>query len=271
MLPTTYLFVPGDRPDRFQKAQASGADMVVLDLEDAVSVDCKEAARLHVAEALARSDLRACVRINGSESEWFEEDCRLLSLPGVAAVMLPKAEGIEPLAAVRAACRTALKDAKPLIPLVETARGLAAAAQLAGCANVLRLAFGSVDFQLDLGIEGDDLELLFARSQLVQVSRLAGVEAPVDGVTLTVNDVEQVRKEACRARRMGFGAKLCIHPAQVAVIKEAFTPDAQSIAWARGVLDAVAATASGALTFEGKLIDKPVIDRARVILARPGA
>lgn len=264
MLPIAYLFVPGDRPERFAKARASGADMVVVDLEDAVAPGHKNGARSQVADALARRDFCACLRINGIDTDWFQEDLRLLSLPGVAAVMLPKAEHLEALAAVRAAAA----DKMPLIPIVETARGLAAAASLAGCQGVLRLAFGSVDFQQDLGIEGDDQELLFARSQLVFASRLADVGTPVDGVTLAVGDAAQTREDALRARRLGFGAKLCIHPAQVAPVKEAFAPDARTIAWARGVLAAASSTASGALTYEGKLIDKPVIDRARAIVNR---
>ncbi|MES2975488.1 MAG: CoA ester lyase [Pseudomonadota bacterium] len=266
MLPATYLFVPGDRPERFRKALASGADMVVLDLEDAVAPDSKASAREHVARALAADGIRACVRINGSESRWFAEDCRLLTLPGVSAVMLPKAEDTHSLAQVR----SALDDATALIPVVETARGLAAATTLAACASVQRLAFGSVDFQLDLGIEGDDAELLFARSHLVLASRLAGIDAPVDGVTLDATDAAQASRDALRARRLGFGGKLCIHPAQVGPVKAAFMPDARSLAWASGVVDAARNHDSGAFTYEGRLVDKPVIDRARAILGRQG-
>jgi citrate lyase subunit beta/citryl-CoA lyase len=265
LLPSTYLFVPGDRPERFGKAAASGADLVVLDLEDAVAPEAKERARASVQAALA-GGLRACVRINGVDTAWFEGDCRLLALPGVAAVMLPKAETAEPLQALRAACSPEVA----LVPLIETARGLAAAREIAGCAGVQRLAFGSVDFQQDLGIEGDDTELLFARSQLVLASRLAGVDAPVDGVTLAIQDPQQVRSDALRARRLGFAAKLCIHPAQVAPVRDAFAPDEQAVAWARGVVAAVAANPSGAITYEGRMVDKPVIDRARAILARAG-
>ncbi|HSV83473.1 MAG TPA: CoA ester lyase [Ramlibacter sp.] len=263
-LPISYLFVPGDRPDRFAKAAASGADVVVLDLEDAVSPANKSAARAAVAQALAGTGLRACVRINGTDTEWFADDCAVLRSPGVAAVMLPKAETREGIAAVRAAAG----EGVPILPIIETARGLAHAAELAACPGVMRLAFGSADFQVDLGIEADGLELLFARSQIVLASRLGGVAAPLDGVTLEVKDAEQVRHDALRARRMGFGGKLCIHPAQVAAVKDAFAPDARMVDWARGVLSAASSTAAGALTYEGKMIDKPVLDRARAILAR---
>lgn len=264
MLPTTYLFVPADRPERFAKARSSGSDLIVIDLEDAVAPDAKCLARSHAAEALALPEHRACLRINGAESPWFTEDCELLALPGVAAVMVPKAESADDL------CRLAarLGAGVPLIPVVETARGLAAASRLAACARVQRLAFGSVDFQLDLGIEGEDIELLFARSQIVMASRLGGIAPPIDGVTLSARDTAQAGADALRARRLGFGAKLCIHPSHVAPVKEAFMPDAAQLAWARGVLDAVAAQPAGAITYEGKLIDKPVIGRAQAILAR---
>lgn len=263
MLPRTYLFVPGDRPERFSKARASGADVVVVDLEDAVRVESKSLARDHVADALARGELRACVRINGSDSEWFEEDCRLLSLPGVSGCMLPKAEDVE----IVQVASSRLRPGTPMIPIVETARGLAAATALAGAANVLRLAFGSIDFQLDLGIEGDESELLYARSQIVLSSRLANVGAPVDGVTLDVKNIEQLRKDVLRARRLGFGGKLCIHPSQVLPTHEALTPDAETIAWARAVVAAASSTSAGALVLDGRMIDKPVIARARALLS----
>ena len=262
-LPSTYLFVPGDRPERFEKAASSGADLVILDLEDAVTPEAKHQARTSVQAALV-AGLKACVRINGIDTPWFDDDCKILASSGLAAVMLPKAEEPEAISALRAACT----ESVALIPLIETARGLAAARQIADCPRVQRLAFGSVDFQQDLGIEGDDTELLLARSELVLASRLAGIHAPVDGVTLTVKDSEQVRADAIRARRLGFTGKLCIHPAQIAPVREAFAPDERLVSWARGVLASAAAHPMGAFSFEGRLVDKPVIDRAKAILAR---
>jgi citrate lyase subunit beta/citryl-CoA lyase len=265
MIPITYLFVPGDRPERFQKAVASGADMVVIDLEDAVLPERKGDARGRVRDALADGSIRACVRINGTDTTWFDDDARLLSLAGVAAVMLPKAEDPARVAQLgNGLARTGV----PLVPIIETARGLAASEAIAACTGVQRLAFGSVDFQVDLGIEGDGEELWFARSRLVLASRLAGIAAPIDGVTLAVSDAGQATRDAVRARRMGFSAKLCIHPAQVAPVREGFMPTAHEIAWARGVIDIAGGQPLGALTYEGKLIDKPVVDRAKAILAR---
>ncbi len=264
---TTCLFVPGDRPERFAKAFGAGAGCVVLDLEDAVSPARKSAAREAVAATLSNAGVQACVRLNGIDTPEFEEDLRLLALPGAVAAMLPKAEGADALAAVRAACRPGTM----LLPIIETARGLAAATTLAACEGVRHLAFGSVDFQVDLGIEGDGVELLFARSQLVFSSRLAAIAAPIDGVTLAVKDLEVLRRDAWSARRLGFAGKLCIHPDQVAPVREVFMPGAQELAWARGVLAAAEATGGNATTYEGKLVDKPVIDKARSILLRANA
>ena len=135
MLPITYLFVPADRPERFAKARSSGADLIVIDLEDAVAPDAKRLARSHAAEALGSAEHGACLRVNGVNSAWFAEDCELLALPGVATVMVPKAESADDL------CRLAarLGAGVSLIPVIETARGLAAAPRLAACAQVQRL------------------------------------------------------------------------------------------------------------------------------------
>lgn len=264
MLPRSYLFVPGDRPERFEKAQASGADMVVFDLEDAVSSKNKSLARLQVMQYLTRVEGRVCVRINGFESSEFEADCDFLSMPAVSAIMLPKAEDKEVLELLTARAHKGLV----IIPLVETARGLEAIRELASASSVQRVAFGSVDFQLDLGIEGDGIELLFARSQLVLASRLAGIAAPIDGVTLAATDAHQVSSDSALSRKLGFGAKLCIHPLQVDPVNAAFTMDEQDVRWAKGVLSIASASRAGALVFQGKLVDKPVLDRAHSILLR---
>lgn len=265
MTPHSYLFVPGDRPDRFAKALATGAGSVVIDLEDAVSVDHKARARESAAQALQSGETFS-LRINGRDTPWFDEDCRLLRLPGLSAVVLPKAESAEALEALRACSG----KGTPLIPLIETARGLAAARALAACPQVQRLAFGSVDFQLDTDIEGDGDELLLARCELVLASRLAQVASPIDGVTLAVTDTARTHEDALRARKLGFGAKLCIHPAQVAPVEQAFATDEASRRWARAVLEAIDTTPAGAITVDGRLVDKPVMDRARRILARGG-
>ena len=254
----SYLFVPGNRPERFDKACAAGADAVIIDLEDAVPPAEKEAARSALAAWLspARSVL---VRINSADTGWFRDDLALCALPGVAGVVLPKAaEAGELLALHRAGVRE-------IYPLIETAHGFANARVLAEAPGVRRLMFGSIDFKLDLGIEGDDDALLYFRSQLVLASRLANAQPPVDGVSTAIEDAAELERATLRARRLGFGGKLCIHPKQVAPVHRCFRPSEEEIAWAKKVLDASAASGGAAVAVDGKMVDRPVILRARQI------
>jgi citrate lyase subunit beta/citryl-CoA lyase len=261
-LPRSYLFVPGNRPERFEKACAAGADAVIVDLEDAVPPADKDSARAALAAWLSPAK-PVVVRINGATTPWFANDVALCRTAGVAAVVVPKAERAEELARLAAD----LPDSVALLPLIETAAGLWNAVELARAARVQRLAFGSIDFQLDLGLHGDDAELLPYRAQLVLASRVAGIAAPVDGVTVDVDDVGQVRADALRARRLGFGGKLCIHPAQVAAVNVCFAPTPEEIAWAHRVLDAANRAAGAAVAVDGRMVDRPVIENARRILA----
>jgi citrate lyase subunit beta/citryl-CoA lyase len=256
----SYLFVPGDRPERFDKALAALADVVILDLEDAVAPAHKPGAR----EAIARwlhPDRPVAVRINAVDTDWFDDDCRLCSHPAVSAIMLPKAESPEALRRV-----ASIAPAAALLPLIETARGFAAAQPLARADGVQRLVFGSIDFQLDLGIEGEAEELLYFRSQLVLASRLAEIVAPVDGVSVALDDPTALQAQAQRARRLGFGAKLCIHPKQVAVVNRAFAPSDEEVAWAQRVIEAAGRSQGAAVALDGKMVDKPVILRAQAVL-----
>ncbi|HET9652169.1 MAG TPA: CoA ester lyase [Usitatibacter sp.] len=257
----SFLFVPGNRPERFDKACATGAHAVIVDLEDAVAPADKAAARdaLHT---WLHSGKRAWVRINGRESEWFDEDLAFAAHESVVGVMLPKAEEVDAIRALHAHA----PDVR-IVPLIESALGLWRAEELAQEEGVERLAFGSVDFQLDAGIEGDGDELLFARSQLVIASRVAGRLAPIDGVTLALDDADALAADVRRARRLGFGGKLCIHPKQVAGVNAGFAPDADEISWARRVVSAAEASGDNAVRLDGKLIDRPVIERARALIA----
>lgn len=260
MTARSYLFVPGNRPERFDAASRAGADVVLIDLEDAVAPPLKHAARQAAVEWLGKRS--AWLRINGSDSEWFADDLPLLRLPGVQGVMLAKAEASEAIAAIQRIAAPAL----PVIPLIESAHGLWHAMALAATPGVVRLAFGAVDFQLDLGLDGERDELLAARSQLVLVSRVAGLLPPVDGVTMALDDPDALRRDVSYARRLGFGGKLCVHPRQVAAINEGFRPTPAEVEWARRVVDAAAAAGNNALRLDGKLVDRPVIDRARAVL-----
>lgn len=267
MSPRSYLFVPGDRAERFDKACAAGADAVILDLEDAVAPERKAVARESVMAWLSAGE-RACVRVNGTDTEWFDDDCALLDQPGVLGVVLPKAERAAQLARVAARLRPGVR----IVPIVETGLGLWNALELASAPGVERLAFGSVDFQLDCGILGDGEELLYARSRLVLASAIARIDAPVDGVTVAINDIDQLQADTRRARQLGFGAKLCIHPKQVVPVNEGFMPAEAEVAHARAIIASVdAAAGAGAINLDGKLIDRPVIERARKVLERVAA
>lgn len=257
----SFLFVPGDRPERIAKAWGSGADNVIVDLEDAVPPRGKDAARAALFAALTPA-APVLVRINGADTPWFEQDLAMCHQSGVAGIVLPKAERVEDLDRVAAV----VGRRRPIHALIETAAGLWNAMAIAQHAAVARLLFGSIDLQLDLGIGGDDDELDAFRSQLVLVSRLARLPAPVDGVTVTFDDPEPVRADALRARRFGFGAKLCIHPRQIAVVNAAFSPTVEELRWAERVLEAVRQSNGAAVALDGRMIDRPVVLRAEAIL-----
>lgn len=268
--PRSYLFVPGNRPGRFDKAASSGADAIILDLEDAVPGPEKAAAREAIATWLqeARPAVRIHVRVNAADSAAFDEDARFVDgLADAVGVMLPKAE---PESVRRWAARNG--DARELIALVETVRGVLHVRPMLALGRAARVAFGDVDFAVDSGIQAGPggEELAWIRTQLVLESRLAGLPAPIDGVTLDVGDAEAATHDALRARRFGFGAKMCIHPRQVAAVNAAFRPTAAQLEWARGVLDADAASAGAAVTYLGAMVDRPVVERARRLLLEAG-
>lgn len=259
------LFVPGHRPERFDKAAASGADAVVLDLEDAVAAADKSRAREAVRAWLleARGGPLKIVRINARGTPWFTEDVAALRDVGLQGLMLAKCEQASDLADL---------PGDGLWPLIESARGLAHAGAIAQAPRVQRLVFGSLDFQLDLGLESDaeETELAPYRAQLVLASRLAGLSSPVDGVSTALNDDERLAADTRRALRQGFGAKLCIHPRQIAGVHAALHPGEAALAQARRVLDAAAAAGGAAVALDGAMVDRPVILRAQALLARAG-
>jgi citrate lyase subunit beta/citryl-CoA lyase len=261
----SYLFVPGNRPERFAKACASGAHAVIVDLEDAVSPQEKDAARAAVASAMDAAQ-PVHVRINGADTEWFHDDvdmCRAAGR-GIAGIMVPKAEQSDDLAWIASRVGSRM----PLLPLIETAQGMWNAEAIARQAGVQRLAFGSIDFQVDLGINGDGEELLHFRSQLVLVSRVAGIMAPLDGVTTAIDDAQRLQADTLKAYRLGFGGKLCIHPRQVETVNACFRPSREEEEWARRILEAASGADGAAVSVDGKMVDKPVLLRAQAILAR---
>lgn len=263
MLARSYLFVPAIRPERIDKALASGADAVIVDFEDAVAPEGKREAREAVAQWLAHATGEVWLRINATASEWFDDDAALASHASVAGVMLPKAESADEVQ--RLARRV---PGKPLLPMVETAVGLDVARDIGRVEGVERLAFGSLDFAVDLGLADDEASLAPFRALLVMASRLAGCAPPVDGVTVAIDDEPRLAGETARARSQGFRGKLCIHPKQVAIVNRAFAPTPEELAWARRVLAAVEASHGHAVAVDGRMVDRPVIVRAEMLLAQ---
>ena len=261
-IPRSYLFVPGNRPDRFAKAFAAGADAVIIDLEDAVPPTQKSEARKNAAAWLSQGKA-TLLRINGVTTEWSREDLEICALRGVAGVLLPKAERVEDLGILREKANASAE----ILPLIETAVGFWNAIELARAARVQRLIFGEIDFQLDLGIQGTGEELLHFQSHLVLVSRLAGIQPPVAGINTAIDDLESLRADTLRSRRLGFGAKLLIHPKQIAIVHECFRPSTEEIAWAKQVLEAAAKSQGAAVAMQGQLVDKPIIAKAESILS----
>ncbi len=251
----SFLFVPGDRPERFDKAFSSGADRVILDLEDAVAQDRKAEARAALARWLSE-DKRVVIRINAVGAEGFDEDLRLLELPGIEAVMVPKAERPD-----------ALDFGLSVLPLIETAAGVANIRALATASGVVRLVFGTVDFRLDMGLPESSPILDHVRYEMALASRLAGLAMPVDGVTVAVNAVDQVLEDARHAATYGFSAKLCIHPSQLQAVHDGLAPSRADIELASEVVAAAADAPNGAFSFRGRMVDRPVIEFARQVLA----
>lgn len=261
------LFVPGNRPERYAKALAAGADAVIIDLEDAVEADAKDAAREHIARFAAENpQARFLVRGNAADTPWFEADMALCGAhEAITGVVLPKAESAAQLNRVRAL------TGKSIIPIVESAQGVLSLEELAAAQGVERLAFGYLDLMLDTGTRPDThgarLLLDHIRCRILLCSAAAGIQAPLDGVHPDFRDAETLSNIAIQVRDMGFAGVLCIHPTQVKAVHAAFAPSEQERDWARRVVAEFDRTGSAAFQIDGKMVDAPVIERARRILA----
>lgn len=270
-LPISYLFVPGNRPERFAKAVDAAPDAIILDLEDAVHPDSKAAARAAIwawQESRARVSCQRYIRLNSVGSRFFSQDMTWLGdmryPERCAGIFLPKAEYSEALCEVVERLLAWQPDLK-IVAIIETAKGLHQVESIASIAGVSRLAFGSLDFSLDINCSQVPEAFLFARNRIVLASRTAGLPAPIDGVTPAISDLAVVRHDAHYARSLGFGAKLCIHPGQLTTVQRAFLPDAHQLAWADRVMQAVA-TGSHAVQVDGQMVDLPLIEHAQRLL-----
>lgn len=262
------LFVPGNRPERFEKAVRSGADAVVLDLEDSVPPSDKAAARSAIAAEWARLQGLGCplvVRINALGTAAGDADVACIGgLPSVAALMVPKAESVQALAGIHQNLHGVAT-----LPLIESAAGYAALPALGGAAGVARLVVGHIDFMADTGLRcgEDEAELAPLRFAVAMATRLNRLAPAVDGVTLHIGDADRLRADVQRALRFGFAGKLCIHPSQVSSVHQAFRPTDEEFAWARKVIAADAASGGAAVQVDGRMVDLPVVLQARRIAA----
>jgi len=272
----TLLFTPGNHADKVAKVFNAGSDVAILDLEDAVAVSEKAAARAPVVDALKNPrDCLGYVRVNAADTDFYTDDLAAVIGPWLDGVMVPKVESADQLLAADAEVRKleAANAMEPgsvdIIPILETARGLAAVADIAGCGSrVRRLSFGAVDFAKDLGLRLslDEWELTPARSAIVLASRVAGLDAPLDSVWVHYRDTDGLVASAERVRDMGFRGKMCIHPAQIAPVNAVFTPSDQDIAHAEKIVAAFGeaeAAGSASIQIDGFFVDYPVVEQAR--------
>jgi citrate lyase subunit beta/citryl-CoA lyase len=279
----SHLFAPGSNERVLGKVFDAGADAVVLDLEDAVAPDAKADARRLVAGVLAtrvgRPSPRVAVRINGVDTAWWHDDLDAVVMAGLHVIRVPKAESagqiraVDEVLAKLEAERNLPAGGIGLVATIETAAGVMAAADIAGAPRIQAFTFGAADFVRDIGADpaSADLATLYARQHLVLVSRAAGIEAPVAPVYTQVKDLDGLRRTTAEARAIGFFGRSCIHPSQVAVINEVFTPRPEEAATARAVLaawrDALARGTAAFMMPDGQFVDEAVARRARAVVA----
>jgi citrate lyase subunit beta/citryl-CoA lyase len=283
----TFLFAPGNHARRVEKALDLGADAVILDLEDAVAIADKAATRKPVAAALKRPRrCRGYVRVNAPSTEYCYRDLAETIHAGVDGVFLPKVESAADLHAIDwllAALEREQGIAEgtlDLVPQVETAAGVARVDRILQARSlrpyrapwrVKRVAFGAADFCLDVGLAPsyEEPELAEARARIVLASRAAGVEAPIDSPWFHLRDMDGFRRALERSRRGGFQGRLCVHPDQVAVANEAFTPAADEVARAERIVAAfreAEAKGAAAVEVDGQMVDYPVVHHAQALL-----
>lgn len=265
-LALTYLYVPGDRPDRVRKALGSDADVVLCDLEDAVAPERKDEARAALVSVLAGVERRVQVRINDLASPWAASDLAAVrELPAAVGVRVPKVEDPSVVHEVAAAV-----PGRGLHLLVESALGVERAFELARAhPHVASLGLGEADLRSELGVDDDGL--VWIRSRIVVAARAAGLVPPIMSVYPHVDDPLGLAESCARGRSLGFRGRAAIHPRQLTTIREAFIPSAAELARARAVVAAVesarAAGAGTAVLPDGGFVDVAMVAAARAVLA----
>ncbi len=280
----SFLFAPGNHPRKVEKVFDAGADAVILDLEDAVAIAEKPATRAAIVEALSRP--RAClgyVRVNALETPFGFEDIMAVVGPNLDGIVLPKAESAADVFAAdwllsNLERRHAMAEgAVDLMPIIETARGIAAAREIAAAGTrVRRLAFGAGDYSRDLGLVWSfgEAEMAPARAEVVLASRLAGIEAPIDTVFIHIREADHFRASAKRAHGLGFQGKMCIHPGQVQETNAAFSPDEAEVEWSKRIVEEFGkaeAAGSASIQIDGYFVDYPIVEKAVATLAKARA
>ena len=275
----TFLFVPGNHPRKLEKVFDSGADAVIIDLEDAVAIAEKPATRAVAVEALKQSHKpRGYIRINAIDTEFCFQDLHEIVGPWLDGIVLPKVESAGDYMTVDWVLSNLERNAGlevgsiDLMPIVETAKGLAAAREIAACGGrIKRLSFGAGDYTRDLNLQwtfGED-EIAAARSELVLASRLANIEPPIDTVFIHIKEHEHFARSAQKGREFGFQGKLCIHPKQVDATHAAYTPTDAEAAWAQKIIDSFVEAekaGSASIQVDGYFVDYPIVEKAERIV-----
>ena len=268
------LFTPGTEATRLRKAITSGADVCIFDLEDSVPPARIGEAREIVSEALEELGGRARIwlRVHPASSHEMAEDLRTIPLSTLEAVVLPKASHRDDVQT----CRRAMKQARvpvelPVVPIIESAAGVLGCGAIAEVTGVACLALGRFDLAADLGIDpdGTSAALTMARASVVLASTAERLDPPLDSPWLKITDLDGLRAAAQRARADGFGGMLVIHPSHVTTVNEVFSPTANELAWAQGIVASSAVAESGgrgAYTRDGEMVDEAIVKRARAIL-----
>ncbi|MSR00167.1 MAG: CoA ester lyase [Gammaproteobacteria bacterium] len=279
----SYLFAPGNHPRKLEKVFNCGADAVLIDLEDSVAVSEKTVTRALAVAALQKPrSARGYIRINALDTPWCIDDLAAVVSPWIDGIILPKTESVEQLRFVSA--QIAIYEQRldmaigklELLPIVETARGIEAATDIAAAdQRIVRLAFGGGDYTNDLNLEWteDERELAYARARLTHASRIARIQPPIDTVVVQIKDQARFIRSARNGRQMGFSGKLCIHPDQVEPCNQVFSPSEDQILNAIAVVQAferAEVLGSASIQVDGQFIDYPIVEQARRLLRIAG-
>jgi citrate lyase subunit beta/citryl-CoA lyase len=276
----TWLFAPGNHPRKVEKVFGAGADVAILDLEDAVAVAEKVATRVPVAKALSLPrTCRAYVRVNALDTDFTFDDLEAVVGPGLDGIVLPKVERAADIQMVDwvignlEAKHGLPAGAIDLMPILETGRGIAGAREICAAGGRLkRLSFGAGDYTRDMGMEWTmtEHEIDAARAEVVLASRINDLEPPVDTVFIHIREHDAFKASCVRVRQSGFQGKLCIHPDQVGLANAVFTPTADEVAWAQKIVAAfreAEAAGSASIQVDGYFVDYPIVEKAERMVA----